>query len=106
MGSMAKFDRTWTQFVLDVTIPTLLERYNHRTPLDFINRIISIKRSTSLSTANLLGHTTDGQSLSILFNNVLQKLKQDIGDKNDPTKARYKIKNQNIKKWTNEKIKR
>ncbi|CAF4417752.1 unnamed protein product, partial [Rotaria magnacalcarata] len=47
LGIPTKFDQTWTQFLLNATIPTLLGRYNHRRPPDFINRTISIKGSTS-----------------------------------------------------------
>jgi hypothetical protein len=96
LGSMANFDRTWPQFVLDATIPTLLGRYNHRTPLDFINRIISFKQSARLSTANMLEHT-DGQSLSVLFNNVLQKLKQRVEIENEPTKLDIKQNRRKLK---------
>ncbi|CAF4059544.1 unnamed protein product [Adineta steineri] len=71
LGNTMKFDRTWNQFILDVTIPTLLGRYNHRTPSDFINRIISIKYSTAD-----FKEYENRQSLSILMNNILQKLTQ------------------------------
>ncbi|CAF1083646.1 unnamed protein product [Rotaria sordida] len=79
LGTTIKFDRTWTQFVLNATIPTLLGRYNHRTPFDFINRTVSIKRSTSPTIAN---HTEykNNQSLTMLINNILQKLKQTVGN--------------------------
>jgi hypothetical protein len=87
-----EFDRTWSQFVLDSTIPTLLGRYNHRTPLDFINRILSIKRSTSPSTANLREYG-DRQSLGTFMNNILQKLTQTVGNESKPITERYRTKN-------------
>ncbi|CAF0714356.1 unnamed protein product [Adineta steineri] len=71
LGNTMKFDRTWNQFILDVTIPTLLGRYNHRIPSDFINQIISIKYSTAD-----FKEYENRQSLSILMNNILQKLTQ------------------------------
>jgi hypothetical protein len=42
-----------------------LGRLNHRTPPDFFNRIVSIKRSTSPSTA----HFPDGQSSNKVYEN-------------------------------------
>jgi len=92
LGNRMEFDRTWSQFVLDSTIPTLLGRYNHRTPLDFINRILSIKRSTSPSTANLREYE-DRQSLGTFMNNILQKLTQTVGNKSKPITERYRTKN-------------
>jgi hypothetical protein len=88
LGNTIKSDRTWSQFVLDATIPTLLERLNYRTPLDFMNRIVSIKHSSSSSPANF----REDQSLSILISNVLQKLKQTIGNESEPVKNQQKPK--------------
>ncbi|CAF4499179.1 unnamed protein product, partial [Rotaria socialis] len=79
LGIPTKFDQTWTQFLLNATIPTLLGRYNHRRPPDFINRIISIKGSTSPTIENLIEQNAN-QSLAILMNHIFQKLKQIIGD--------------------------
>lgn len=80
---MVTSDRTWSQFILDATVPTLLARYNHRTPFDFINRIVSTKQSTSPTSAEYIDNQT-------LMNNVLQKLKQEDG--NEIVKHQYKTK--------------
>lgn len=65
-----QYDQTWTQFILNNTIPILLNRLNHRTPSDFINRIISIKNSTNSSPLNSL----ENKSSPNMINNILQKL--------------------------------
>jgi hypothetical protein len=104
LGNMMEFDRTWSQFVLDATIPTLLGRYNHRKPLDFINRIVSIKRSTSPSTADLKGYE-DEQSLATFINNILQKLTPSTGNESKPVTDQYKTKNSAMKKRANERLK-
>ncbi|CAF5101860.1 unnamed protein product, partial [Rotaria sp. Silwood1] len=97
LGNMINFDRTWTQFVLNATIPTLLGRYNYRTPFDFINRTVSIKRLTSPTTANLTEHK-DNQSLATLINNILQKLKQTVGNETEPLKDQHERKITGMKK--------
>lgn len=102
MGTTIKFDRTWSQFILDATIPTLLGRLNHRTPIDFMSRIVSIKHSTSPSTANF----REDQSLSTLINNVLQKLTQTIDNESEPIKNQHRTKYTKTKKRINERIKR
>ncbi|CAF3804719.1 unnamed protein product [Rotaria sp. Silwood1] len=104
LGNMINFDRTWTQFVLNATIPTLLGRYNYRTPFDFINRTVSIKRSTSPTTANLTEHK-DNQSLATLINNILQKLKQTVGNETEPLKDQHERKVTGMKKRASQKIK-
>ena len=88
---MAKTQRTWPQFVLDATIPTLLGRFNHRTLSDFINRLVSIKRSTTPSTAHIL-QQIDQEAVSKLISNVLEKLRLTTDQPNkqlkDPTGKR------------------
>jgi len=90
-----EFDRTWSQFLLDSTIPTLLGRYNHRTSLDFVNRIVSIKRST----ANL----RDDEDDQTLINTVLQKVTQTIENESKLVKQSYQAKYTKITKRTNKK---
>ena len=75
-----QFDRTWPQFLLDATIPTLFGRLNHRTSNDFTNRIISTKRSISPSPDD---NHRDGQSIFFLIQNILRKLTQTINDPKD-----------------------
>ena len=91
LGDMAKTQRTWPQFVLDATIPTLLGRCNHRTLSDFINRLVSIKRSTTPSTAHIL-QQIDQEAVSKLISSVLEKLRLTTDRPNkpfrDPTRKR------------------
>jgi hypothetical protein len=84
---MIKFDRTWSQFILDVTIPTLLGRYNHRAPFDFINRIVSTKQSASPTKDHFMRYS---QSVTVLMNNVLQKLNETENDQDKTRHARNK----------------
>lgn len=83
LGDMAKTQRTWSQFVLDATIPTLLGRLNHRTLSDFINRLVSIKRSATPSTAHIL-QQIDQEAVSKLISNVLEKLRLTTDRPNNP----------------------
>ncbi|CAF3270711.1 unnamed protein product [Rotaria sp. Silwood2] len=104
LGNVINFDRTWTQFVLNTTIPTLLGRYNHQTPFDFTNRTVSIKQSTSPTTANLTEYK-DNQSLATLINNILQKLKQTVGNETESVADQHERKFTRMKKQANHKIK-
>ena len=83
-GRSMQSNRTWSQFLLDATIPTLLQRLNHRASVDSTNRIVSAKRSTSPSPDNY----RDGQSIFILIRNVLEKLTHTVNKSNELRRRR------------------
>ena len=74
LGSKVKTPRTWPQFLLESTIPTLLNRYNHRNLNDFLNRILSSQRSSTPTAAELL-EQVDQQAVSNLIKNLFEKLR-------------------------------
>ncbi|CAF1187331.1 unnamed protein product [Adineta ricciae] len=100
-GNIMKYDQTWNQFVLDATIPTLLGRYNHRTPDSFINRIVSIRRSIASST-NVSKEYDSRESLEMFMNRVFQNLSQATGNENIPTNDYHR--STNVKTKTNTKL--
>lgn len=105
MGNTTKFDRTWTQFVLNSTIPTLLERYNYRLPLDFINQTVSIRQSISSTPVNIF-ENQHNSSVTTLMHNIAQKLKQTGGNDIKSIRDSYDIKHMKIGQRKNERIKR
>ena len=100
-GNIMKYDQTWNQFVLDATIPTLLGRYNHRTPDSFLKRIVSIRRSIASAT-DVSKEDDSRQSLEMFMNRVFQNLSQATGNENIPTNDHYR--STNVKAKTNTKL--
>lgn len=90
LGPTTKYDRTWREFILNATIPTLLGRYNHRKPLNLINRTISTKRPINPMTKNL-PEPTDEQFLVKFMNTIVQKLQQIFENKTEPTTLEHPI---------------
>ena len=75
LGREAKSPRTWPQFLLNSTVPTLLNRLNHRNFSDFLSRISSSQRSSTPTAAELL-EQVDQQVVSNLIETLFEKLRK------------------------------
>ena len=75
LGSDGKKPRTWPQFLLDSTIPTLLNRFNHRNLNEFLSRFLSTQRSSSPTTTAELVEQVDQQIVTNLIKNLLEKFR-------------------------------
>ena len=75
LGDKAHFDRTWPEFVLDATLPTLLGRYNHRSWFEPIDHLGSL-HDTTRSPASEPAEHSDEQQVSKLIEHVFEKLQR------------------------------
>ena len=68
--------QTWPQFLLHSTVPTLLNRLNHRSFIDFTHQTISTVQSTRTpSTATLLKRIDD-HAIETLIDQIVVKLRK------------------------------
>ena len=88
LGDLAPFDRTWPQFVLDATVPTLLGRYNHRAWFESNDHPRPLNDSTRSSPSQPPEHP-DQQGASKLIEYVFQKLQRTVRNEAKPKDPRH-----------------